>query len=116
MSTHAFVAVDCVIARCGVVSQHHPAGNHGVVDVAVVVWIVIQDDQPVGELAGDIGIVSATLLGTKVHPVTTRIAGDALDERAFPAIRSGIDDGDRRGQGVSGDHEFPIRADRCLDR
>ena len=95
-----------------VVGKDHPTGNDGILDIPVIVRIVIQDDQTVGKLTGDIGVVAATFLGSEVHSMTSWITGQTLHE----GIGLGIDDGNRAGQCIPGDHEFPVGAHRGLNR
>ena len=77
LGTHPPVADDLVILWNIVIRQHHRTCNDRIVRVAVVVRIIVQHNQPVGELAGDIGIVSSALLSAKVHAMAARIAGNA---------------------------------------
>jgi hypothetical protein len=44
-----------------VVCQHHCAGNHRIIHVPIIVRIVAQNNQAVGEFAGDIGLIPTTI-------------------------------------------------------
>src|SRR5262247_155695 len=68
LTTMTFVPDDFIVLRNVVVRQHHCTGNHCIIYIAVVVRIIVQHNQTVGELAGDIGIVSATFFRAEVHP------------------------------------------------
>src|SRR5262249_38326363 len=85
------VRVGALICR-----QEHPAYDRSIGRVAVAVGIGIDDEQLVRELARDVGVVAAALLGAEVDTVAAGVARKALHER----VRCGVDDRDRGCQRV----------------
>lgn len=81
LTAHALVTFDGIVSIGWIViGQQHRTKDHRIFRFAVVVRINVQHDQPIGEFAGHIGIVPAALLGTEVHPMATRITGNAPHE------------------------------------
>src|SRR4029450_1253074 len=97
LSAHAGVATHDVVrlgALCSV--QEHAPDDCRINRAAVTVWIRIDNEQLVGELARDVGVVAAALLGTEVDAVAAGVARQALDQR----VGRGVDDRDRGSQRV----------------
>ena len=108
----ASVSNDFIVLGHVVVRQHHRTGNHRIIHFAVVVRIVIQHDQTIGKLAGDVGIVPAAFFRPKACPMASRTAGNHRHE----GIGRRINNRNGPGQGIPGDGKFAVKTHGSLDR
>src|SRR5262245_39963681 len=99
LATHASVTGDLIIRRGEVVGQDRPACNHRIGGVSIIVRIIVQNDQPVCELAGHIGVVPAIryiVFCAKLNSMASRITGEDFHN----LVSARIDNSDGSTQGI----------------